>query len=1020
MNPPVRGPGIPHEANLALREFVNALGKSAMYPPSHRFVSESAASLAQRLTLAMGEHGGLSIGVTPKGLLLDGVAVEPLPALLREFAQRLHRKNIGTIQVMRDVTRDEVLTMLSALTASDADQTVGQTGLRLERLRVEPLVYDVLAFGDPLFDNELDDVFWAQLVEAAFGRQLAGDEAVPSSIQVAAALSERVASSAESARRVFEALAGFASALVSRGDRGSGSARRRFVDVLSGLSRATTSRVVSAAPTQPVRRRFLRETLELVPPVLLMQILESVAEADGEPISPHLRWLLGKLAGSEGLGDRPASGAFAGEVLGLVEEWEGVGIEDDEEDDPRLGLEPGRVLAIGLELDNATEAVCQAARSLADRGHLLRVLEMLDIPQNDPAVVEVLTDAVLQPDLLTQLLGAEPLDFPLISRVTVHARAAAADPLLDALAVAEDRTTRRRLLDTLALIGPAAEPTLLRRLQGAPWYLARNILATLSLFPAIGDVAPVFGAFNSEDVRVRHEALKVLLRQPVSRDRAASEALVSSEDTLIRTALGHLVEQLSARARGVGDDRPLAPERRAAPARYPAGGAVQQSPGRSPSAPARANQPRVLSPHPTAAQVPDDACCAGGAGPAVVQPPTSAGCAEPGGEVFGRRDPVCAREVDMSEAIRFLHTFAQALSTMALYSPGHPATKRSIEGAWQALGALLRLDDRPIFLFLGTAPVYSGRALHELHDWPFARRLADAGVQRLEFDAMVTEESLTEFFDRLVARLNAEPDSAGTGEELIAGVSFGTVTVEEATQSEEEASAESEESHGPYQLELSDELEAMGYVLDEGVRGVVARAEVEAIARILSGLLEQHVAPQVPFTDDPERYWRVHPVNTALLAMSAARTAGVDPAGCHRLGVTALFHDIGMTRLPAGIGNQSSLTPEDREIVESHTREGARLLLAAGGRGLELAATVAYEHHLRPDGSGYPQRRFHPTPHWASRLIGTVATFVTLRAPRPYRPAWSAERMLDSLQEGAGTVFDAESAQLLLALLRTG
>jgi putative two-component system response regulator len=176
----------------------------------------------------------------------------------------------------------------------------------------------------------------------------------------------------------------------------------------------------------------------------------------------------------------------------------------------------------------------------------------------------------------------------------------------------------------------------------------------------------------------------------------------------------------------------------------------------------------------------------------------------------------------------------------------------------------------------------------------------------------------------------------------------------------------------------------------------------------------------VPFAGDPVRYWLVHPVNTSLLVMASARAAGVDPTGCHRLGVAALFHDIGMTRLPPGIGNQSSLTPEDRLIVESHPREGARLLLDGGGRGLELAATVAYEHHLRPDGGGYPPRRFPVPPHWASRLIGTVAQFVTLRAPRPYRPAWSEERAISSLAEGAGTVFDVDAARLLVGLLRPG
>ena len=105
--------------------------------------------------------------------------------------------------------------------------------------------------------------------------------------------------------------------------------------------------------------------------------------------------------------------------------------------------------------------------------------------------------------------------------------------------------------------------------------------------------------------------------------------------------------------------------------------------------------------------------------------------------------------------------------------------------------------------------------------------------------------------------------------------------------------------------------------------------------------------------------------------MVAAMSAGVDASGRHRLGVMALVHDIGMARLPAGLGNKSTLTADERALVETHTAEGARLLLDDGGPGFELAAVVAYEHHLRPDGTGYPARRFRAAAHWASRLIGS-------------------------------------------------
>lgn len=371
----------------------------------------------------------------------------------------------------------------------------------------------------------------------------------------------------------------------------------------------------------------------------------------------------------------------------------------------------------------------------------------------------------------------------------------------------------------------------------------------------------------------------------------------------------------------------------------------------------------------------------------------------------------------MSEAIRFLHALAQALSTMNLYSPGHPASKRSVDNLWHEIHALLAIDPHPIFLFLGTAPVYGGRALHELRDWQHSQRLADAGVQRLEFDEALTLESLRLLLERMMVRLTTGQPASDEVETPLIGVAFGTVAVysEEAPPP---STAQTVGGSAELMLDLTDELDTMEYVRTEAMRGVVARAEVDVVARILGRLVGESQVPQASHGGDAERYHVVHPVNTAMLAMVAAMGVGVDAAGRHSLGVVALLHDIGMSRLPAGLGNKSSLTAAERALVETHTAEGARLLLDAGGPGLELAAVVAYEHHLRPDGTGYPARRFRAAAHWTSRLIGSCATFASLRLVRPYRSAWTVDRAARHLEEGAGTLFDPEAAKLVANVVR--
>ncbi|MBL0177582.1 MAG: HD domain-containing protein [Gemmatimonadetes bacterium] len=369
----------------------------------------------------------------------------------------------------------------------------------------------------------------------------------------------------------------------------------------------------------------------------------------------------------------------------------------------------------------------------------------------------------------------------------------------------------------------------------------------------------------------------------------------------------------------------------------------------------------------------------------------------------------------MSHAVRFLHALAHALATMALYSPGHPAGRRAQELALEALRALLAADPDPIFLFLGGPPIYAGRALHELGDWPWGPRFTDISVQRLQFDGGVTPESFAALLEQLQARLVGS-DVAILGEVHLPGISFGPVAVEAMASEEAVLSPEAPEEGEPLvSVDLREELEAMRFVLTEARAGRVARAEAEAIARILAGLVEQYLLPQATVTDGGEP--AAHAVNTALLTMAAGQRAGLDGPDRVRLGVAALWHDVGMMRLPAEYGAKTSLSPDERRLVERHPVLGAELLLQAGGRGLELSALVAFEHHLRPDGTGYPMRRFGHHQHWASALVGAAAAYTAVRAPRPFRDAWGATRAMHYLESGAGTVFDAGVAQLLAGLV---
>lgn len=376
----------------------------------------------------------------------------------------------------------------------------------------------------------------------------------------------------------------------------------------------------------------------------------------------------------------------------------------------------------------------------------------------------------------------------------------------------------------------------------------------------------------------------------------------------------------------------------------------------------------------------------------------------------------------MNEAVRFLHSLAQALSTFALYAPGHPATRRTTELLWEALVELLKQTPDAGFLFLGGAPVHEGRALHELANWPWSKRLAAIGVQRLEFTERVSLESLAEFVAQLDAHLAGGDPLTEINEEL-PGIRFGGVTVVESDDeqaAESDGEVDAEETAPEPMLQLDDELSTMAFVFAEAREGRIARAEADVVARLLGAQVERHDLPQVAPSEEFESYPEYLAINTALLAMATANAAGVDRRGRHLIGLAALLTDIGMMRLGEPFEQLDALPGKLRPLMETHPEEGARFLLEGGGRGLELAATVAFEHHLRPDGNGYPTRRFEPAPHWASRIVAVASAYGALRAERPFRSAWSSERALDHLGVGSGTIFDPEAAAAVAAVVRSG
>lgn len=371
----------------------------------------------------------------------------------------------------------------------------------------------------------------------------------------------------------------------------------------------------------------------------------------------------------------------------------------------------------------------------------------------------------------------------------------------------------------------------------------------------------------------------------------------------------------------------------------------------------------------------------------------------------------------MSDAATFLSALAHALATMVLYEDGHPARERALDAAFRPLADLQSESPRQSFTFLAGEVIHGTEPLRELRGWEWSTRLVNGGIQRLELDEPATRDELEALLEDLLARLSlaaGEGDSPEMRQLRPTRIRMGSVGVRGATEAQETPVALLDYS-------LADEAAAVRWMHGEvEARRPLPLAEAEAVVRSLSVAMHgdrQLVLPLLRLRDHDE-YTTTHSMNVAVLSMALAEFLGHAPRDVRAFGIAGLLHDLGKVRIPRDILNKpGKLTAEERAIINQHPTDGARLLLESA-EPLEMAAIVAYEHHMMHDGGGYPTPHYCRGCHAASRLAHVCDVYDALRTHRPYRGAWTSEAVLAYVEERSGTEFDPHAAQAFAQMMR--
>jgi putative two-component system response regulator len=152
----------------------------------------------------------------------------------------------------------------------------------------------------------------------------------------------------------------------------------------------------------------------------------------------------------------------------------------------------------------------------------------------------------------------------------------------------------------------------------------------------------------------------------------------------------------------------------------------------------------------------------------------------------------------------------------------------------------------------------------------------------------------------------------------------------------------------------------------------------------------------------------------AILALRA----GHDERESELLRIAAKMHDIGKLGIPDAILRKPGrLTPAELDVMQGHAAIGHQILSGSRSQLGRTGAMLAWTHHEKVDGSGYPRGLRGSEIPLEGRIAAVADVFDALTTDRVYRPAFALEDALAIMREGRGTHFDPELLDLCLASL---
>lgn len=147
-----------------------------------------------------------------------------------------------------------------------------------------------------------------------------------------------------------------------------------------------------------------------------------------------------------------------------------------------------------------------------------------------------------------------------------------------------------------------------------------------------------------------------------------------------------------------------------------------------------------------------------------------------------------------------------------------------------------------------------------------------------------------------------------------------------------------------------------------------------------------------------------------------ARKYGLSAERCELIRTASPMHDIGKIGTPDQVLlKPGKFTPEEFDVISQHAEIGYRILDGSDAEILKVAALIAWTHHERWDGNGYPRKLKGEAIPIEGRIAAIADAFDALTTQRVYKPAFTLDHAVELMNTHRGEHFDPELLDIFFA-----